>query len=94
MSYQILLSPRAERQLKELVDPFRDVVATHLLRLSISPVKLSRPSLPPKEVPGYQAYPFHFIWEGVRHRFVILFKYTVDEKALWVYAIGHVEYSN
>lgn len=92
MSYEIKLTAKAEQRLGGFSKEAQVVVARHLVDLSINPTILSRPSTPPAEPPGYQAYSFIEELSDGRHRFAVMFKYGSDESTLYVMTIGHVHY--
>lgn len=87
MAYRIKLSPQAANDLSALDKELGRFVAEHLIELQESPVTLSRPSEPPVEPPGYQAYPFAVTTSEQVRRFVVLFRYAANEFHLLVYRI-------
>jgi hypothetical protein len=64
-----------------------------LYKLAENPVKFSRPSAPPAEIPGYQVYEFWLESDLTgRWRIAILFKYGQNERDLHIYVIGRAQY--
>mgnify|MGYP002620287682 FL=1 len=92
MSYELRFTERALSQLEALDRALRVLVLRHGVDLAINPTALSRKSVPPAELPGYQVYEFLEDVDGTTHRFVLLFRYGADEQTLFVHAVGHVEY--
>jgi hypothetical protein len=92
MSYELVLSPKAEETLAGLEPPVAAAVESHLLRLAGSPTSMSRPAVLPYP-PGSQMSEFSMMHDGRLHRLTILFRYGSDEQTLHVIAIGHIRYA-
>lgn len=88
MTYEIVLSPRAEETFMRLAPHLQAAVETELSRLSQSPVSLSRPAVLPYP-PASQLYQFKIELGAEVHYFTILFRYASDEQRLLVIGIGH-----
>lgn len=89
MRYEVHVSDPARDQMFEIPGEHRATVETHLNRLRIAPVTLSRPSTPPRHPAGWQVYEFSFVDDGHVHRYAILFCYMDDECHLWIHLIGY-----
>ena len=91
MTYDVILSPKAEESFLSFDLPLQNAVEAQLHRLAESPVSLSRPAVMPYP-PHSQLYEFPHELDGERHHFAILFRYATDEQTLHVIGIGHVNY--
>jgi len=74
--------------------PCQLAILEHLELLRDSPRKQSRPSAPPREIPGYLAHSFALVHEGQEHNYVILFNISDDDTVLLVDFIGHFVYGD
>lgn len=89
MSYEILLTARAEARLFAIPDEFRTIIEQRLLELAEAPVSLSRSAVFPYPEGG-QLYEFDVDYGGLDwDHFAILFRYGQDEATLVVIGIGH-----
>jgi len=89
MSYEILLTARAEARLTEIPDEFRSLIEQYLLDLAKAPVSLSRSAVFPYPA-GSQIYEFDVDYGGLDwDHFAILFRYGQDESTLVVIGIRH-----
>lgn len=93
MSYDIVLSLKAEGELNRLDPPLAQAVEAHLLKLARSPTSLSRPAVLPYP-PGSQFTEFSMTYDDRLHHFPILFRYGSEEQTLHVLGIGHIEYAD
>lgn len=86
--YELMYSRRAEASLTSLPAGLLDFVEEHLLILAAHPTSLSRPSIFPYP-PNSQLFQFHHEnFEGERWDFAVLFRYTQDERSLFILNIG------
>ena len=91
--YEIRLSPHAVARLDSFEKTEAEFVANRLLDLAESPARLSRPSTPPAELPGYQVFGFESALPGPRVFFKVFFRYEADERTPYVYTVGRVQYA-
>ena len=89
MTYRIEFSTKAEEDFLRLDGRLQNAIEAGLYRLAESPTRLSQPSVCPPYPAGCQMYEFQSDLDTELHVFVILFKYSVDEQALWILGIGH-----
>jgi hypothetical protein len=83
MSYGIELRPGLNDEFMQQPPAVQRSIQAALLRLADAPTE-SRPSRLPYP-PGYQMYRFEHEDPGAKRRgFVILFKYSQDERKLWI----------
>lgn len=86
MPYEALLLGKIQSQIDALDPALRSTVFDHIMRLCDEPTRLSRSSYYPYP-PEFQLY--EFVDPTGDHRFVILFRYHVDEVRLVLFALGH-----
>ena len=90
MSYDVRLTPDAERDYARLQPLLASHVHDQLERLAADPVGLSqRPSFPH---PLYQKYQFFWPPDSEDVHVTILFQYSQDETAIEIVGIGFVRY--
>jgi hypothetical protein len=88
VSYTLLYTPTAERDLEKVQAGLLDFVEQQLLRLAESPASVSVPSVLPFP-PNCQMFRFaHPDFEGSRWNFVVLFRYGADEQSLHILGVG------
>ncbi|HEY1189602.1 MAG TPA: hypothetical protein VGE74_18290 [Gemmata sp.] len=88
MSYQLLYTEKAVRQLTDLPGAFVGVVEENLLRLSGAPTSLSVPIASPPFPPRGQLFHFEASGEGpTRWFFTVIFRYAQDETALHILSV-------
>lgn len=88
MSYQLILSPKADRQFADVPDEFVDVVEESLRALAASPTSLSERIASPPFAPRGQLFHFYAVgFGGSSWFFTVIFCYTQDEAALYVLSI-------
>lgn len=89
MPYGLTYSPEAEEDIGRLPVPLQQFVEVELTRLASDPAALSRPSAFPF-LPNCQLFQFqHPDFDGERHDFTALFRYTQDETAIQIISLGH-----
>jgi len=88
MSYRLLYTDKAARQLEELPGEFVDRLEQELLALAESPVSLSIPIASPPFPPRGQLYHFELV-DSIADLwfFTVIFRYSQDETALHVLSI-------
>ena len=92
VSYDIALSPQAEEDLARLPPPLQQYVERQLMRLAADPLSLGRRSVSPPYPPRCQLFqPSPVLYNGRPHEFTVLFRFSVDETALEVVGVGHIE---
>lgn len=94
MAFEIVLTERAHVKLLSFPTQQQEFIRRAILDdLAGSPARVSRPSRPPAELPGFQVFHIkHEPGEGSRTDFKIFFKYGADEETLYIYTIGSISY--
>jgi mRNA-degrading endonuclease RelE of RelBE toxin-antitoxin system len=91
MSYNVELTPEAEDDIRRISDEdpaLGGFVIGEIYTLAGDPVRLSRRAGFPHR-PGQK---YEFRSGDALHGFVVLFRYSQDETAIVVLAVGHVRY--
>ncbi len=88
MSYELIFSPIAEEDWKNLPEELRADFTIRLNELAEHPTRNSRPSLCPPYWPNHQMREFSIESNGRMWYCVILFKYMDNETELWIAALG------
>jgi mRNA-degrading endonuclease RelE of RelBE toxin-antitoxin system len=86
VSYGIIVSREAVEDLRGLTPPAQDLVNDELEKLAADPLSRGTRSHFPYRVG--QMYQFAGRFDDRTHHFTVLFKFTVDERNLYVYAIA------
>ena len=90
MKYEILLTDRAKDDIEALDRHHQALIETHLSRLAESP-SFGRPVVSPPYPPSWgMMYEFDGLAEsGIRHHFVVFYRFGQDERTIVVLAVGH-----
>ena len=92
MSFEILLTPRADLALERLPLFLREFVEGHLVRLGEAPHAVARSAVSSPYPPGDMVYEFDLIRGGNEwHHLSVFFRYGQDEATLYVVEIGHTD---
>lgn len=93
MGFEIKLTAHANERLLGFPPHLRNFVEDHLRRLGASPGSLSRLAASPPHPPGGMISEADYVVGAEWHHISIFYRYSQDETALIVVAIGHVDYS-
>jgi hypothetical protein len=89
MPFGVVMSQTAKRELERLPPALQDHIVNAIEQLAANPMQLSRPSVFPWPATQQLFRPDPVDEEGIRHEFVILFRYGQDEQTICVNNIGH-----
>ena len=90
MSYKVVITEEAAKDLAALPVSLRNALKRELSRLADDPVRSSRRSVSPPYPPG-QMYQFECVVRDRRHLLTVLFRYSSDERTLVIFGIGRQE---
>ncbi len=94
MSYELRFSGTFEEDLRRLPVWLRRPVLDHARQLAEQPAAMSKRVVSPPYPPGGMMSTFSIPSGDILHHVVLFFKYTTDERAISVYAIGHTALLN